>query len=312
MLAVAARGVEKVYGGALGARPALAGVDLEVPVGAAFGLIGLNGAGKTTFIKTLLGIARLTKGELRVLGGDPEDVNVRRAVGYLPERLTIPRSFTALAFLSGVGRIKGVRSPRDEADRQLARVGLEREAKTRVGKFSKGMRQRLGLAAALMGAPALLVLDEPTDGVDPLGRIEIRKILLEERTRGATIFLNSHLLAETEKVCNRIAILHQGRVVVEGTIDSLAVSETCWRVRYSPIVETHKLVPLGFESVDTPMTPYREFRVHADNPEALNQQLDRARAEGAVLVELVRETRDLEDVLSQYVSGPSTGVVPTA
>ncbi|MBI2372443.1 MAG: ABC transporter ATP-binding protein [Deltaproteobacteria bacterium] len=316
VLAVRARAVEKTYGGALGARPALAGVDLEVPTSASFGLIGLNGAGKTTFIKTLLGIVRPTRGELRVLGGDPDDVSVRRSIGYLPERLAIPRSFGALAFLVGVARIKGIARPREEALRQLARVGLERESATRVSKFSKGMRQRLGLAAALLGRPALLVLDEPTDGVDPLGRVEIRRILLEERTRGATLFLNSHLLAETERVCDRIAILHQGKVVVEGTIEALAVSDRLWRVRVLKGSESPRLIEIGFEPVGAELKRDGEasrttlsYRFKTDDPSSLNEALDRARSAGAIVVELLRETRDLEDVLSDHVSGPSTGVM---
>ena len=192
---------------------ALAGVDLEVPRGTAFGLIGLNGAGKTTLIKILLGIVRPTEGSVGLLGGVPSDPKMRARVGYLPERLLLPSSFRPHAFLASVARLKAIRGAEREIDRQLTRVGLWAERGRAIGGFSKGMKQRLGLAAAMLGEPELLVLDEPSDGVDPLGRVEIRKILAEERARGATLLLNSHLLSETERICDRIAILSEGKIL---------------------------------------------------------------------------------------------------
>src|SRR5262245_38165683 len=201
MLAIEAQNLSKTYRGLFqrGGQQALAGLDLAVPKGAAFGLIGQNGAGKTTFIKTILGVVRPTSGVVRALGGSPEDPKIRARIGYLPERLHLPNSFTPPAFLASVARLKGLTSFDNVIRRELARVGLAQDAERRIGGFSKGMRQRLGLAAALLGAPDLLVLDEPTDGIDPLGRAEVRRILAEERARGATLFLNSHLLSETER-----------------------------------------------------------------------------------------------------------------
>lgn len=153
-LAIEARGLHKTYGGLFGPRQrALAGLDLSVGRGEAFGLIGPNGAGKTTFIKLLLGIARATQGSVRLLGGDPEDVAVRRRVGYLPERLHLPPAWTPPAFLASVARLKGVDAGLRPMVELLARVGLADDAQRRIGGFSKGMRQRLGLAAALIGAP---------------------------------------------------------------------------------------------------------------------------------------------------------------
>src|SRR4051794_16297790 len=185
---------------------ALRSVDLQLRVGTVFGLIGPNGAGKTTFIKLLLGIALPTEGSVRLLGGSPLDPRTRARVGYLPERLHMPHAWTAAEFLRSVARLKGITGREDDVTRQLARVGLASDAERKIGPFSKGMKQRLGLAAALLGRPELLVLDEPTDGVDPLGRVEIRRILAEERGRGATILLNSHLLSETERICDHIGI----------------------------------------------------------------------------------------------------------
>ncbi|AKQ65882.1 ABC transporter, ATP-binding protein [Myxococcus hansupus] len=182
-------------------------MDLTVPQGSAFGLIGPNGAGKTTFIKSILGIVQPTEGSVRVLGGTPEDPRIRARIGYLPERLHLPGTWTAPSFLATVARLKGLPANPATGLRLLERVGLADAVGRRIGGYSKGMRQRLGLAAALVGDPALLVLDEPTDGIDPMGRMEVRRILQEEVRRGTTLFLNSHLLAETERVCDRIAIL---------------------------------------------------------------------------------------------------------
>jgi ABC-2 type transport system ATP-binding protein len=223
--AITVTGLVKDYGSLLSRRKrALDGVSLRVPKGSAFGLIGPNGAGKTTLLKALLGVLQPTAGTVEVLGKAPSDVAMRRGIGYLPERLEIPSAFSAHAFLRSVARLKGVVDARAEAETQLRRVGLEKERDARVATFSKGMRQRLGLASALLGSPSLLVLDEPTDGIDPKGRADVRKILQEEHARGATIFLNSHLLSETERVCDRVGILLDGKLVREGTLSEVVGS----------------------------------------------------------------------------------------
>ncbi len=312
--AIDVRGLEKTYQGLFGRKghPALRGVDLTVPRGAAFGLIGQNGAGKTTFIKSLLGVVRPTGGEVRVLGGDPEDPKVRARIGYLPERLHLPDAFRGAEFLESVARLKRVRLLRAEAESLMDRVGLADARARKIGGFSKGMRQRLGLAAALIGAPELLVLDEPTDGIDPLGRVEMRRILNEEVARGATLFLNSHLLAETERVCTRIGILDAGRLVREGTLESLRRAGRTWSVRFAlgaagaPIRQA--LSGLGFEPV-AGEGGAGNFLIEAESIEALNGALDRARAAGALLVSLEPGGRDLEQVLAETLSTPSAGEV---
>ena len=186
VLAIEAASVKKVYRGLFrrtGGQVALAGLDIQIPRGSAFGLIGLNGAGKTTFIKTLLGVVRPTSGTVKVLGGDPEDPAVRARIGYLPERLFLTNAFTPRQFLASVDRMKGLRLDDGAIQTQIERVGLGADAGRKIGGFSKGMRQRLGLAAAFLGQPDLLILDEPPDGVDPLGRAEIRRLLAEGRAR---------------------------------------------------------------------------------------------------------------------------------
>jgi ABC-2 type transport system ATP-binding protein len=305
--------LHKTYRGLFGrgGQPALRGVDLEVPAGTAFGLIGLNGAGKTTFIKAILGIIRPTSGKVRILDGGPDDPRIRARIGYLPERLHLPNAFTPVAFLASVGRLKRLARAREAIERQLGRVGLSGDAERKIGGFSKGMRQRLGLAAALLGNPDLLVLDEPTDGVDPLGRAEIRLILAEERSRGATLFLNSHLLSETERICDRIGILDGGRLVRQGALDALSGSPTRFRVRFAQGCDAAALRAIGFEPIadatDMVGRPADQaadaFRCNAADPVALNELLDRARSAGALLIGLSRDMRDLEEILAEALGG---------
>lgn len=306
--AIAARGLEKTYGAGVWSalrssgsqRQALAGLDLQVPRGAAFGLIGVNGAGKTTFVKALLGVVLPSGGELQVLGGAPGDVAVRARIGYVPERLALPAAWTATAYLRSVARLKrrdsAQRAIREaELTRQLERVGLARDAGRRIGQYSKGMRQRLALAAALLGQPDLLVLDEPTDGVDPLGRAEIRDLLLEERARGATLFLNSHLLSETERMCDQIGILSQGKIVRQGSVLELCGAAGSWRARFAEGTR-EALLALGFEPLAD-----GSYAISAETALELDQQLAAARAGGALLVELRPAARDLESVLAEVL-----------
>ncbi len=301
MNAIEATGVVKTFAGFLGRRPrmALCGVDLAVPAGMIFGLIGLNGAGKTTFIKALLAVLRPDSGAIGVLGGSPEAPAIRKKIGYLPERLHLPRVMTPLQFLMSVARIKRLDNPAQHAMHQLERVGLASERSTKLGGFSKGMRQRLGMAAALIGAPELLVLDEPTDGIDPLGRAEIRRILLEERSRGATVFLNSHLLSETERVCDRVGIIASGKIVRSGTLDELCGTKDRYKLVVEQSLDTEEMKQLGFASGEQP----GEWICQASDGEALMARLDQLRRANVCFIELRPEQKELEEVLSDVVNG---------
>ena len=273
---------------------ALRGMDLSVPEGSAFGLIGPNGAGKTTFIKSILGIVQPSEGTVKVLGGSPEDPRIRARIGYLPERLHLPGSWSSPSFLATVARLKGLTPDKAANLRLLERVGLADALGRRIGGYSKGMRQRLGLAAALLGNPELLILDEPTDGIDPIGRVEVRRILQEEVQRGTTLFLNSHLLAETERVCDRIAILAEGKVLREGRLEELSRGGSRWAVRFAPGTDAGALATAGFTTAGTEGL----FHVEASDAAGLNAALDKARTAGALLVELKRDGQDLEAVLA--------------
>jgi ABC-2 type transport system ATP-binding protein len=311
-LAIEARGLAKSFG----AVHAVAGVDLDVPRGSSFGLIGENGAGKTTFIKLLLALARPSAGEVTVLGGAPSTVKVRGQVGYLPERLELPPAYNPVAFLRSVGRLK--RLKRADVERRipelLETVGLDPSAWSRsVGKFSKGMKQRTGLAAALLGDPELLILDEPTDGIDPMGRAQIREVIRAANQRGATVFLNSHLLAETERVCDHVAVLSRGRLVLSGRIDELRKKDA-YSVRF---VEAEGLdeeaVKHGFV-VDDEARQQGElgaFRLVSTDPDALSAALSGALGGGLKVLEVRPDLLDLETVLERAViRGPQDGGGP--
>ena len=298
MDAVVATGLVKRFGSVR----AVDGIQLVVPGGSAFGLIGQNGAGKTTFIKMLLGVVRPDDGSVAVLGGSPEEVGVRRRIGYLPERLTLPPAFSALSFLDGVARIKRVPSAGRNAEIRdlLALVGLEEVAwKRRIGGYSKGMRQRTGLAAALLGAAELLVLDEPTDGIDPLGRRQIRDIIQDVKSRGVTVFLNSHLLAETERVCDHAAILHRGKVVIAGPLSSLRRKDA-FHVTFHEDEHTREVAARhGFLASE----PGAGFRFEGTDAAALSSALQRALADGLIVTEVTPELRDLEALLADVNAG---------
>ncbi|TFV47149.1 ABC transporter ATP-binding protein [Blastococcus sp. TF02A-35] len=210
-------GLRKRYG----RRQAVDGVSLEVGRGEVVGLLGPNGAGKTTVIKMLLGLVRPDDGEVMLLGRPATDPAARVRVGYLPELFRYQPWLTAAEVLALHVRLSGVDVPAGEQREALALVGLGERAADRVGGFSKGMQQRLGLAVALVARPELVVLDEPTSALDPLGRVDVRDIVLSLRSRGVAVLLNSHLIGEVERVCDRVVILDHGRVAAAGTLTEL-------------------------------------------------------------------------------------------
>lgn len=205
---------------------ALRGVTFQVQRGEIFGLLGPNGAGKTTLVKLLLGVVRTAQGSARVLGRPVGDRAVRQRIGYLPENLRLPRHHTALTALRLFGQMNGLtrREVQLRSGPLLARVGLADRAHDAVRKYSKGMLQRLGLAIALLDRPELVFLDEPTDGLDPPARAQVRQLLLQLKQEGTTIFLNSHLLQEVELVCDRVAILDRGVLKGLGSVEQLVPS----------------------------------------------------------------------------------------
>lgn len=226
MHAILSESLSKTYrSGITGIQPiiALANFSVEVAPGQIFSLLGPNGAGKTTFVKILLSLTHPTSGRASILGRQLPDVKVRERIGYLPENHRYPGYLTGEQLLRSFGQLGGIHRSalRSRINPLMELVGVAQWRSMKVRKYSKGMMQRLGLAQALINDPELLFLDEPTDGVDPVGRKEIRDILLNLKAQGKTIFLNSHLLSEVELISDRVAILDKGTLLKIGTVDEL-------------------------------------------------------------------------------------------
>jgi len=296
-------GLKKVYRSSLGGQRivALDGIDFTVRAGELFGLLGPNGAGKTTAVKILLGLTRASEGKALVSGLPVSDPESRRRVGYLPEGHRIPGYLTARQALAIFGRMSDMdgASIKRRSMELLDRVRLAQWADVRVKKFSKGMTQRLGLAAALVHSPNVLLLDEPTDGVDPVGRREIRDLLREEAKNGTAVLLNSHLLSEIELTCDRVAVLRNGKVAAEGTIDELTRKSPKYKMVAAPIddalVSAFRESGAGVERVNGHMV------LSVNDLQHLNALVDTARARGAVLSELSPLRSTLEDVFVDLV-----------
>jgi ABC-2 type transport system ATP-binding protein len=282
---------------------ALDGVSLSVGRGEVFGLLGPNGAGKTTLVKVLLGIIFADSGSSSILGKKPGNVAVKARVGYLPEGHRYPLHLTGEGVVRWFARLSGV--PRREVgprtQRLLARVGLERWAGTRLRKYSKGMVQRLGMAVALVHEPEVLLLDEPTDGVDPVGRAEIRRILLEEKARGTCIFINSHLLSEIERTCDRVAVVARGRILRMGTVADLTDRGLAYRVD-AGAVPPEVLASLH-EKAQSVTATNGLVHLRVGSLEELNACLDTLRGAGCLLREVWPEKSTLEESFIQILEG---------
>ncbi len=298
MPALEVRDLKKSYG----AVRALEGVTLSVGKGEIYGLLGRNGAGKTTLVKILLSIVRPTSGDARLLERPVSDPAARERVGYLPEDHRFPEYHTAESALDFYGALSGV--PGDERRRRipelLKRMELTDAATRKIRTYSKGMKQRLGLAQALLHDPEVVFLDEPTDGVDPVGRKQVRDLLLELKSRGRTIFLNSHLLGEVEQVCDRVGIMEKGRLVKEGTVESLTRRANVVEVKVEGLAEAawaglKAAVPGLSRSGDVLEFPLEEGK-------SMDGVIDLLRAKGVSVRGVSEKKRSLEDVFIDTVT----------
>ena len=217
--AIDTRDLRKTYRG----RAVVDGLTLSVPRGEVFGFLGPNGAGKSTTVKMLLGLVHPSGGEVRVLGGHPQDPAVRARLGFLPEQFRFQTWMTGHEFLEFHGRLAGLSAAerRTRIPAVLDEVGLGGRGHETLGGYSKGMLQRAGLAGAILARPELVFLDEPTSALDPIGRIEVREIIERLRAQGTAVFLNSHRLSEVEQVCDRVAFVKRGRVLTQGSMREL-------------------------------------------------------------------------------------------
>jgi ABC-2 type transport system ATP-binding protein len=231
---------------------ALAGLSMTVPRGEVFGFLGPNGAGKTTAVKLLLGLVRPTSGRGTVLGAPIGDQATRRRIGYLPELFRYQGWLSAREVLELHCKLAGI--PRAEHEREIGEsletVGLVSRADDRVETFSKGMQQRLGLGVALLGKPDLIFLDEPTSALDPVGRHDVREVIRHVKERGATVFLNSHLLSEVELVCDRVAIVDHGRVIAIGAVSDLLGETSQVRLRVDRLSPRAESILTGFGQIE--------------------------------------------------------------
>lgn len=294
---------------------ALKGIDLAVRRGEVFGLLGPNGAGKTTLIKILLGIVKSTGGQAFLLGEPAGTKSARRKIGYLPENLSFPSHQTAKRAMEFFGRLSSVPESviKEKSAALLEMVGLAGREKELVRKYSKGMRQRLGLAQAMLHDPELLILDEPTDGLDPVGRSQIRKLINDLRDQGKTVFLNSHILQEVELVCDRVAILAGGALQGIGTPRELTQQfggafDT--KVRIELAAAPEKIEQLkqfgGLEILPLPDAHW-QLTSAAHSQTDVDQLVDRIRALGISLLRLDRTKLTLEEVFLSAVQKSSQG-----
>lgn len=298
------KGLTKVYSSSFKKNKVQALVDfnLNVEKGTIFGLLGPNGAGKTTLVKLLLRIIFPTAGSASMIEKDISDYKIKEKVGYLPENHKYPAYLKGGEVLKYFGRLSGMNDAGldKKIDELLELVKLNQWKKTKVKAYSKGMMQRLGLAQAMINDPELIFLDEPTDGVDPIGRKEIRDILSELKNRQKTIFLNSHLLSEVELITDRVGILNKGKLLREGTVKELTEKK-----------EEYKLV-LDGENIgldDSAFTKQTDgsYVVKVADINELNKIIDNIRGKGILLREVVPLKSTLEEMFISLINESEKG-----
>lgn len=297
-------GLKKSYGSV----EALKGVSLSVHRGEIFGLLGQNGAGKSTLIKILLGIVRKTQGEATLLGEPAGRSEIRKRVGYLPEDHQFPQYHTASSLLHFYGQLYGMsRSDRKKRIPQvLETVGILKRMNYKLRTYSKGMKQRLGIAQAIFHDPDVIFLDEPTDGVDPVGRKELRELFEKLRDDGKTVFVNSHLLGEVELMCDRVAILQRGEMVRQGTVAELTKQEGQFEIGLAEGQElpVEEIAAFGLRTHRVA----NRWEVIVSKDEDIDRVIQLIAQRGLSLRHLIAKKQTLEDVFVQMVDQDDPGV----
>jgi ABC-2 type transport system ATP-binding protein len=292
-------GLRKVFRQGLSLKKveAVKGVSFEVHAGDIFGFLGPNGAGKTTTIKMLTGLISPTAGRASIFGESIPSPRAMERVGFMPENPYVYPFLTPTEFVEMCGRLSGLsrRAVRDRTRQVLDKVGILYAADRPVRRLSKGMLQRTGLAAALVADPELLILDEPMSGLDPVGRKEVRDLILDERSNGRTIFFSTHILSDVEMMCDRVSILRRGSVVVGGRLSDLLKSD----------VQRTDVVLLGAsEALENELTGEvhavrrltERLVVEVEGKAKVAEVLQRALAAGATVVEVTPRHETLEDL----------------
>ncbi|MFH1700087.1 MAG: ABC transporter ATP-binding protein [Candidatus Zixiibacteriota bacterium] len=302
--AISINELSKCYKGGLRGQEvlALSGVSFDVEAGQIFGLLGPNGAGKTTMVKVLLGALNPTSGTATVNGLPIIDSAARSKIGFLPENHRFPAYLTGLQMLKVFGGMAGLSSNviKTRSLVLLELVGMSRWGNTRIKIYSKGMMQRLGLAQALLNDPDILFLDEPTDGVDPIGRREIRDILHEQKAKGKTIFLNSHLLAEVESVCDNVAILDKGKLVASGPISELIKKRPQYKIETMNLShEVSEIIKTKFPNAHL---KENSIIIELEEPRMINSLIDLLRQFRVEIVSVTPQKVSLEDSFMRLIS----------
>jgi ABC-2 type transport system ATP-binding protein len=272
-------------------------LDLHVEEGEIFGFLGPNGAGKTTTIKMLLGIINPTEGEGYVLGREIGDMDVHRVISYLPERPYYYDHMTGMELLRFYDALFG-NNDLEKCQRLLERVNLAKDASKTISQYSKGMQQRVGLAQSLLNDPKLLFLDEPTGGLDPIAHTEIRDLILNFKEEGRTVFISSHELSEVERICDRVAIIHQGVIRRQGSLSEL--------LRGGRVEIIAEKVPKEFHeklSIKDALVTFSDGRLIVDMPEEedINALLDGLRGKKANVMSVIPRRKRLEDLFVETV-----------
>jgi len=294
----------KIYTSSFGKKnvQALTDLSLSVEGGSIFGLLGPNGAGKTTLIKILLGITFPTSGNANILNEDISNYKIKSKIGYLPENHKYPSYLTGGNVLKFFGKLNGLEgnSFEKKIDELLELVKLSKWKKTKVKTYSKGMMQRLGLAQTLINDPELIFLDEPTDGVDPIGRKEIRDILLDLKSKSKTIFLNSHLLSEVELITDRVGILNKGKLLREGTVKEFTEKKEEYTINIQDDFPPEALAGLQKEINFSKIKP-GSYTVKVTDIKELNGFIDFTRNKGVLIKEIIPLKSTLEEMFISLI-----------
>ena len=283
---------------------AVRGTSFSVKRGEIFGLLGPNGAGKTTTIKSILRLIFPTKGEIRIFGRPSGDREAAMRVGYMPENPYVYQYLKPIEFLDLCGRLVGLdkRTRRARSEEMIEKVGLRHAADRPIGKFSKGMMQRIGLAQALLHDPELLVLDEPMSGLDPIGRKEVRDLLVEQRERGKTLLFTSHILSDVELLCDRVVIMNRGEITSEGQVHDLLESAGR-RVEIRLSSASQKLRESLASRGTIVESGASHLTLQVDGQQAVDEVLRISSAAGARLDAMVPQRESLENL---FVRGASS------
>ena len=297
----------KVYTSSFGNKKVYALTDFSLTVsgGTIFGLLGPNGAGKTTLIKLLLGITFPDSGNARLLNQDFQNINVKRKIGYLPENHKYPNYLKGGEVLRFYGKLSGLDGKELEyrVDSLLDLMNLARWKNSKVKTYSKGMMQRLGLAQAMINDPDLIFLDEPTDGVDPIGRKEIRDILIELKNKGKTIFLNSHILSEVELITDNVGILNKGKLLKEGTVKELTEKKEEYRISFEGEVKDEIIAEIN----GLKKNKDDKFTLNVANISELNRTIDNLRNKNVLIKEIVPQKNTLEEMFISLIQEADKG-----